>query len=86
MASKFNSWIDHVDVHYNHAEECDNLWLWGRKHTGLIATITVDRSYYAMRFINQHKMECVYTVDASDGNKYDVYEDRGCHYRVAIPA
>lgn len=86
MSSKFNAWVDHTDLHHNLTEDRDELYLWGRPHTGLIAIIPIDRTFYADRFIKKYEMKYCYTLDASDGNKYDVYEDRGCHFRVAIPA
>ncbi len=86
MASRFDNWVERADIHHNYTMGGDDLYLWGKKHTGLIASIWIDRTFNAMGFVNRHAMQLVYSVDATDGNRYNVYEDEKRTYIVAIPA
>lgn len=79
---KYKHWLDRATIKHNYTTGGDDLMLWGKKHTGLLAVIPIVTYYNNVEWNLAHGMTMVDRISAEDGLIYEIWEGNG--YRNAI--
>ena len=78
---KYTRAIDRATIRHNYYGG-ENLMLWSKNHSGLLASIPIVTYYNNVEWNLSHGMTMVDRISAEDGLIYEIWEGKG--YRNAI--